>query len=258
MTQHPAVIQQIVALAKLPGARCRCEIERELRDHLEDLEEEARSRGHNEAMIEQIAAIRLGAPREIAAAFASVYAFERWMRRALACGILLLASFVAVSFAVGIVQSSAALWIGAQFPGVSNGLYWEVLGLVAIALGYCGAYLVQLVFPTSFAKAASLSFILTICVAECLFSAVPAHAVLPCIAFAGTAFASLLQRVHVPFVWLAGPAVPITIIAVAFRPLLAGQGPPPWLLWVGLALSCAVLRRIVCIFEKLAFKGTLA
>lgn len=258
MTHHRSVIQHIVALAKLPGARCRREIERELRDHLEDLDEEARSRGHNKVMVERIAAIHLGDPREIAAAFASVYAFERWMRRAVACAILLFASFAAVSLAVGIVQSTAALWIGTQFPDVSNGLCWEILGVVAIALGYCSAYVGQRLFPTSFARAVSLSLILTICVAAGLFLAVSAHAILLCVAFAGAAIARLLQRLHIPFVWLVGTAGPITIMALAFRPPLPGQGPPPWLLWVGLTLSCAVMRRVVNLFEKLAFEGILA
>ncbi len=251
MTRHYPVIQQIIALAKLPHARYRLDIERELRDHLEDLEDEARSQGHDEAMIERITAMRLGNPQEIAAAFASVYAFDKWMRRAVACTILLLVSIAAVSLVVGTVQSIAALLIRIPFADVSDGFYWEVLGLVAVTLGYCSAYLAERVFPTSFAKAASLSFSLTICVAAGLFSAIQVHAILPCIAFADAAFARLLQRVHLPIVWLAGTVGLITMMALALRPLLAGQGPPPWLLWLGLTVSCAVLRRIVDLFEKL-------
>jgi hypothetical protein len=251
MTQNYPLIQQIIALARFPDARQRHEIERELRNHLEDLEEEARSQGHDEAMIERIAAMRFGNPQEIAAAFASAYAIERWMRRAVACAILLIASIAAVSLAIGTVQSIAALLIRIPFADVSHGFYWEVLGLVAVTLGYCCAYLAERLFPTSFANAAWLSFILTICVAAGLVFAAHAHAILPCIAFAGATFARLLQSVHVPIVWLAGTAVPIAMLALAFHPPLAGQGPPPWLLWLGLTLSCAVLRKIVDLFEKL-------
>jgi hypothetical protein len=258
MTQRYAVIQQIIALARLPDAQYRLDIERELRDHVEDLEEEARSQGHDEAMIERIAAIRFGDPRKVAAAFASVYVLERWMRRTVACAILLLASVAAASLAVGTMQSSAALLIGIPFADVSNGFYWELLGLGALALGYCSAYLAERLFPASFAKCVSLSVGLTLCLAAGLFFAAPAHAVLTCEAFAGAAFARLLQRVPVPALWFAGTAGPITIVALAFRPLLAGQGPPPWLLWVGLTFSCAVLRRIVYLFENLAFRGIFA
>jgi hypothetical protein len=209
-------------------------------------------------MIERIAAIRFGDPQQVAAAFASVYALERWMRRAVACAILVLASIAAASLAVGTVQSGAALLIGIPFADVSNGFYWELLGLVAVALGYCSAYLGECLFPKSSAKTVSLSVTLTICVAAVLFSAVPAHAALPCVAFSSAAFARLLQRVSVPLIWFAGTAGPLTVVGLVFHPLLPEQGPSPWLLWVGLKLSCAALRRIVCLFEKLAFQGILA
>jgi hypothetical protein len=255
MTQPQAVIQQIVDLAKLPDARCRREIERELRDHLEDLVDEARSQGHDEAIVERMAAIRLGDARQVASAFASVYAVERWFRRTIACGILLLASVATVSVAVGTVQSSVAFWIGTPLPDTLIWLNWEFLGLGAVALGYCAAYLGECMFPTSFAKSVLLSVTLALCASAALLAAVPAHAILPCSAFAGAAFARLLQRVPVPLLWFAGTAGPLTIAEFIFRPLLSGQGPPSWLLWLGLTLSCAALRRIVFLFEKLAIQG---
>jgi hypothetical protein len=45
------------------------------------------------------------------------------------------------------------------------------------------------------------------------------------------------------------------VAGLAFRLWLPAQGPPLWLVWVGLTLSCAVLQRIVCFFEKSAFGG---
>lgn len=256
MTQRQAVIQRVIDLARLRNARCRREIERELRDHLADLMEEARSQGHDEAMVERMAVLRFGDPRQVAAAFASVYAIERWTRRAVACGIMVLASMSAVSLAVGIVQSSAALCTGT--PLAFNGFHWELLGLGSIVLGYCSTYLGERLFPTSFVHVVSLSAMIALCVTLGLFSAAPAHAILPCLAFTGAAFARLLQRVPVPLLWLAGTAGPLTIAGLAFRPLLPGQGPPPWLLWVGLTLSCAALRRTVYLFEKLAYGGIFA
>jgi hypothetical protein len=253
MTQHPAIVRQVISLARLSGAGRRREIERELREHLEDVAEEARSQGYDEALIERIAALRFGDPRQVAAAFTSVYALERWTHRALSACILLLASVAAVSLAVGSVQSSAALFTRTPFPDSFEGIPWELLGLGAIALGYCGAYLAERVFPASSIKAASLSVVLVLCAAAGLFLVVPDHAVLPAVAFAGAALARLLQHVPVHLLWFAGTAVPLTIASLAF--LLPGQGPPPLLLWVGLTLSCAVLRRIVCLFEKSVFGG---
>ena len=145
--------------------------------------------------------------------------------------------------------------IGTPLPDTLIGLNWEFLGLGAVALGYCAAYLGECMFPTSFAKSVLLSVTLALCASAALLAAVPAHAILPCSAFAGAAFARLLQRVPVPLLWFAGTAGPLTIAEFIFRPLLSGQGPPSWLLWLGLTLSCAALRRIVFLFEKLAIQG---
>jgi hypothetical protein len=258
MMQRYAVVQQIVALARLPDARSCGEVERELRAHLDDLTEEARSQGYDEAMIERIVAIRFGDPRQIAAGFASAYALERWIRRVVACGIFLLASVAAVSFAVATVQSSAALLSGIPLAESFGGFPWELLGACAIALSYCGAYLAECVFPGSTAKAVSLTTGLAFCLAACLSLIIPAHALLPCVAIASAAFARTLQRVPLPALWFAGTAGPPAIAWLAFHPLLAGQAPPPWLLWAGLTLSCAALRQVVSWFETLVFRGTFA
>ncbi|MGA2891157.1 MAG: permease prefix domain 1-containing protein [Terracidiphilus sp.] len=60
MTQGPTIVRQVISLAKLPGARRRREVERELREHLEDMAEEARSRGYDEALSERMASTRFG------------------------------------------------------------------------------------------------------------------------------------------------------------------------------------------------------
>jgi hypothetical protein len=257
MTQRYAIVQQIVALARLPNARRR-DIERELREHLEDLADDARAQGHDEAMIERMEAIRFGDPRQIGAAFTSVYALELWTRRAAAGGTLLLTSIATVCLVVGTVQASAALCSGALCAPNSGGLPSEIVGICAVALGYCSAYLGQRLFSSSTARAASLTLLVAICVAAGLILAVPAHAVLPCVAFSCTAFARLLQRVSIPLLWFVGTAAPITVVGLAFRPEMPGQGPPLWLVWIGLTLSCAVLRRVVDRFDKSTCAGILA
>jgi hypothetical protein len=258
MIQRHAVVQQVLALAGLPDRRRRREVERELHTHLEDLAEKARSQGYDEAMIERLAVIRFGDPGQIAAAFASAYALERWMRRVVACGILLLASVAAVSVAVGTVQSGAALLTRVPLADSFSGFPWELMGAGAIALAYCGAYLAERLFPKSFAKAASLSIGLAIFLAVGLLFAFPAHAVLPCVALSGAASARALQRVPVPVLWFAGTAGPVTVAWLAFRPVLAGQAPAPWLLWAGLTLSCAALRGVIRLFEKETFGASFA
>jgi hypothetical protein len=52
--------------------------------------------------------------------------------------------------------------------------------------------------------------------------------------------------------WFGGTAAPLTI-TLPFHLLLPAKGPPLWLLWVGLTVSCTVLREVVNHFEKSAF-----
>ena len=258
MTRRHTVIQQILALATPRGIRCRQEIESELRDHFEDLIAEARSQGYDEALSERMAAIRFGDALEIAAAFGSVYGAERWSRRTIACGLLLLAAVGTVLLAVGTVQCGGALLLGLPITPEVHVFPWELLGLGAIVLGYSGGYLAERLFPSSCGKAVSLGIGGGFCIGASLLWASPAHGVLPCVAVAASGFARALQRVPVPGLWFAGTAAPLSIAWFTFRPLLPGYAPPAWLLWTGLTVSCAGLRAVVRLFERQTSGGTFA
>jgi hypothetical protein len=118
-----------------------------------------------------------------------------------------------------------------------------------IAEDFNSVYAFERLSRRTAAGAVSLSVIVAVCVATGLFSWAPGHALLPTLAFASAASARLLQGIPVPFLWFAGTAGPIAMAALAFRPLLPEQGPPPWLLWIGLTLSCATLRGVVNLFS---------
>jgi len=77
----------------------------------------------------------------------------------------------------------------------------------------------------------------------------PQHAVLPLVAFTCAAFGRLLQRVEIPFVWFGGTALPLLIAWGLFGPLISGWQ-FPWLVWLGLTVSCKALREIVRLFER--------
>ncbi len=83
---------------------------------------------------------------------------------------------------------------------------------------------------------------------------IPQHAVLPLVAFACAASGRLLQRVEIPFVWFAGTALPLLIAWVLFGQLLPGWQ-FPWLVWLGLTISCKVLQEIVRLFEIVLMGG---
>jgi hypothetical protein len=109
VTRLDHIVSRVILGAKLPGKKRRCEVAKELRAHLEDLGEEVRSRGYDDEAIVRIVKMRFGEPQEIAAAYASVYAPERWARRIFQAALLLTISTIAVAVVLSTVQSVAAL-----------------------------------------------------------------------------------------------------------------------------------------------------
>jgi hypothetical protein len=49
-------------------------------------------------------------------------------------------------------------------------------------------------------------------------------------------------------VWFGGTALPLLIAWALFGPLISGWQ-FPWLVWLGLTISCKALREIVRLFE---------
>src|ERR1700693_1856186 len=109
MTHPDRVVSRVILLAKLPGNKRRCEVEKELRAHLDDVAEEVRSQGYDDEAAARIARMRFGEPEGVAAAFASVYSLERLAKRILHSAILVTVSTVAVVVVIGTVQSIAAI-----------------------------------------------------------------------------------------------------------------------------------------------------
>jgi hypothetical protein len=128
-------------------------------------------------------------------------------------------------------------------------IYQELFGFVAITAGYCSLYGGERLFPTSLARAALPSVTLGLCLAAVFAWLVPQHAALPVMAFACAACGRLLQRVEVRFIWFAGTALPLLIAWALFGRLLPSWE-FPWLVWLGLTISCKALQEIVRLFEK--------
>ncbi len=72
---------------------------------------------------------------------------------------------------------------------------------------------------------------------------------LPLAAFACAASGRLLQGIEIRFVWSAGTALPLLIVWALFGPLISDWR-FPWLVWLGLTISCEALREIVRLFER--------
>lgn len=254
MTHLDHIVSRVALRASLPGNKRRREVEKELRAHLDDLVEEARSQGYDEEAAARIARVRFGEPQEIGAAFASVYAPERWARGILQATILFVASTVAVAVVLSTVQSIAALCTAGSVLSTLRDMYQEIFGFAAITAGYCSLYAGEHLFPASPAKAVLPSVSLGLCLAAVFTWLIPQHAALPVVAFASAACARLLQRWAMPFIWFAGTAVPLLIAWILFGRLLSCWE-YPWLVWLSLTISCKALREIVRLFEGAFLEG---
>ncbi len=257
MTEHDDIVPRVISLCRVPSARRRREIEKELHAHVEDIAEEARSQGYDELSVRRIVEARFGKPHEVAAAFASVYAPERVARWVVGLATLVIASLVAVGLVIGSVQSIAAICTATSIASSFRYIHWELLGFGAVALGYCSLYLGERLFPASLAKAVLPSAALIFCVGGFVSWVTPGHAALPLVAFTCAALGRLLQSVDIPLVWLAGTAGPLLIEWTFFGPLMSGHGQFPWLMWLGLTVSCKVLQELVQLFERSVFAQSL-
>jgi uncharacterized protein (UPF0335 family) len=249
VTRPDHLVSRVIMLAKLPSYKHRREVEKELRAHLDDLAEDAKSQGYDDKASERIVRMRFGEPEEIAAAFATVYAAERLARRILHSTLLMTASIVAVVVVVATVQSIAAICTASSVVLTLRELHRECFGFCAIAAGYCSLYAGERLFPASLARALLPSVTLGLLLAAVFDWLIPQHAALPLAAFTCAAFGRLLQRVPIPFVWFAGTALPLLIAWAVFGRLISGWQ-FPWLVWLGLTISCKALREIVRLFER--------
>jgi hypothetical protein len=249
MTHLGHIVSRVILLAKLPGNKRGCEVAQELRDHLDDLAEEVRSQGYDDEAAARIVRMRFGEPQEIAAAFASVYAPERWARRILQSTVLLAAFTIAVVVVISTVQSIAAMCTAESISSTFRDIHREVFGFAAIAAGYYSLYAGERLFSTSRVWALLPSVTLGLGLAAVFAWLIPQHAALPLVAFACAASGRLLQRLEIPFIWFAGTALPLLIAWALFGRLLPGWQ-FPWLVWLGLTISCKVLWEIVRLFER--------
>lgn len=251
MTHLDHIVSRVILLAKLPGNKRRCEVEKELRSHLDDLAEEARSQGYDDEAGARIVRMRFGEPEEVAAAFASVYAPERLAKRILQSAILVTVSTMAVVVVIGAVQSIAAICTASSIVSTLRDIHHELFGFGAIVAGYCSMYAGERLFPTSLARALLPSITVGLWLTAVFGWLIPQHAALPLAAFTCAASGRLLQRVQIPFVWFAGTALPLLIAWAWLGPLISGWQ-FPWLVWLGLTISCKALREIVRRFERVS------
>jgi len=237
MREVDRIVERVLLRAKIPGAARRREIERELRDHLEGMAEEDLD--------------RFGSPEVVGDALARVYAAERLAAHVARSATLVIASGLAAAVIITGVQ---VVMTAATLRAISS----EIAGFATVALGYCAAYLARRQFRLSVPSVVGVIVGGALWISAGLSVLAPRHAVIATVAFLSTAFGGLLvYATPVPLLWLAGTAGPLLIASIALGPLVPGAGRFPWLIWVGLSLSCGALRLVVRVFERYVFSDQL-
>ena len=153
------LIDCIVNSSRIPGGKRRCEIQRELRSHIEDFVAAAHEAGRGQDEIERLVLANFGDPAQIAKGFAWVYRHERQRLRVLAYTLstVLLAS--CLSAAVLAMQAGLAFGFGTPIMEVlaSRHTVIETLDILASVAAYLGVTLLESHFKSlRFPKAAWL------------------------------------------------------------------------------------------------------
>jgi hypothetical protein len=247
------LIERVLARSRVPGERRRREIMEELRAHLEDSADAIRAAGCEENTIERMVERRFGDADALAQDFAVAYAPERCLRHAVGVIAQLAAALLGATFVIGGFQSLIAIWTAEPIRVAFTHATPELVGIAAIALGYCGPAFAARLGVRPAAQALGLIAGVGMGIGAYCLAIPPGFTPMPIVAFACAASARLLQRVDAPLLWLAGTAAPLLIAWCAFGPLIQvdapGAGLFPWPLWCGISGACLLLRRIVRVFE---------
>ena len=206
------LIDGIVNSSQLPPGKRRREIQRELRDHIEDFVVAAREAGRDQDEIEQLVLANFGDPGQIARGFAWVYRYERRRLRLLAS--MLSTMLLASSLLAAIVATQAGVAFGFGTPImnvlVSRHTVIEAFDILATVAAYLGLTSLESLFQRRrFQKAAVLqAAIVTILIVSC--AAAGLHATFLIFGLVNGLFFRAVQLLPVPRVARVG------IIVVCF------------------------------------------
>jgi HAAS len=192
MTAADRLIDELMAAARIPFARRRREVLRELRAHMEDFVSAGRRSGLAEADIERLLAERFGDPRQIARQFAWVYRRER---AALHLGAFLISTvLVSLTISAAAIAMQAGMAFGFGSPMVrvfgSRHTAIEALDILATAAAYVGLFSLGESFGRPLAVLAAVTSGLLVVFAA---AGLPSHFVL--FGFANGALLRLIQTV---------------------------------------------------------------
>jgi hypothetical protein len=218
------IIRRVISRSRIPTATRQREVERELRCHMEDTEEELRLLGHTDERIRELIAAQFGDSSEVASAFFEAYKPDRVALYSIYWFALALASLAAVTAVFLVVEALAAIGVGDVVNLTSADLRSGVIGLTALTWGYCGLFVGEKVFRrNSLLKSALLNvglFALAVSVAHVV---APGRTLAPIVAFGCSASVCILQRAGMRFAWLVGSLGPLVFVRLVNGHVLSGS-----------------------------------
>jgi hypothetical protein len=241
------LIRRIISRSGPLGSGDRRDLERELRAHLEDAIEEARSQGYDETQVLPVVCERFGNADEIAVQFAAGRRFERVATSAAYALVLMGTSVLTVGALIFVFQLLVAISTGRSPSDSFPRLREELLGFGSLVLGYVGFYLGERSFQGHrLVKAFALSSAMFTCLF--ILASVILHlgSMGPVLAFVAGISARMLQNTVLRTVWFLGTAAPVVVACLSGGPWLSTGSEIPVLAaalvrWIGLTAACYLL-----------------
>ena len=241
------LIRRIVSQSGIMTPRGRRDLQRELRAHLEDAIEEARSQGYDEANIPRIICDRFGDPDEIAHEFALAHRVERRAISMVYSVAWLGLSMLTVAGLILALQLAVAVCSGMSPSNAFSHLREEMISFGSLALGYMGLYLEERLFQNRrFIKAFAVNSALFTFLFTLTFFAMHLTALTPVLAFVSGVAVRALQQTVIRRAWFLGTAIPMAMACLIAGPLVDAHSRfPLWaaalVKWTGLTAACYVL-----------------
>ena len=258
------LVERVMARSGIASRTRRNAVERELRNHIEDVEDELRQIGCDDEAIAARVEARFGDPVEIATAFSETYKVHRVATHTLVWSLQLIASFVGVSLVISSIQMVVGLGRGADAAMTFARMRLEVFGFAALSCGYVGSSLVdRATNGRSLAARAGATAALVAVLAAALTATVPGHVLAPAIACACAATVRFLERRGVRYAPLLGTAGPMLSAWALVGPVVVGNGHispavAPIIVTLDVAAACQIMSWLAAHVERwftLAFEG---
>lgn len=247
MSMTDDVVARVMSQAGIPSRSRRSAVERELRNHIEDVAAELRASGCSDHDLAARIRERFGDPGEVATAFSETYRSSRFASHALFRSMQLVGSFGAVGVLIAGVQLVAAFVAGVEPVSILARMRMEVFGFLALTTGYVGSTIADRTTggrSVSMRIAVSVGFVAAAMIS--LTVVAPGHVLAPAVACFCAAAVRFLERARIRFAPLLGTAGPMLSAWALVGPVVVRNGHlsptvAPIIVTLDVAVACQLM-----------------